>query len=95
METGILYTTDGKDAYRFIAEEPVTVKVSLMKNMDTGKVEKFQDTSKFKRLVVDGRFKQENKQLPLIRKDRKPKTLPEQNPPEQTDAASQPAQTES
>jgi hypothetical protein len=75
MEAGILYTTDGKDAYRFAGEESVTVKVALMKNVDTGKVERVQDVSKFKRLVIDGRFKQEGKakQIPLIPKERKPK----------------------
>ena len=58
MKTDELYTTDGKDVWLFTGEEEQKITVALMKNLQTGRIEKTQDVSNFKRLVIDGRFKQ-------------------------------------
>jgi len=70
MELNGIYTITGKEVFQFVGEEDKTVKVAVMKNLLTGKTEKVQDVSGYKRLVIDGR------QVPQKRTRKGKATLP-------------------
>jgi len=70
MELNGIYTLTGKEVFQFVGEEDKTIKVAVIKNLLTGKTDKVQDVSGYKRLVIDGR------QVPQKRVRKGKATLP-------------------